>query len=236
MITRVLFAAILAGIAAGLVMSLIQHAKVTPLILQAETYEAAEPVAETGQAGASEATAHSHDGDEWGPADGFERTAFTVLSNVLAGTAFAFVLAGAALLTGLPLTASNGAIWGLMGFLAFTLAPSAGLPPELPGMPAADLTIRQIWWWATVAATGAGIAIIYMMPSWPVKAIGAAVIAIPHIVGAPHSLSTETDVPATLANSFAASSIATAAVFWVVLGALLGILMSRSITAQEASA
>ena len=39
MITRVLFAAILAGIAAGLIMSLIQHTKVVPYIIQAEAYE-----------------------------------------------------------------------------------------------------------------------------------------------------------------------------------------------------
>ena len=114
MITRVLFAAILAGVAAGLVMSLIQHTKVTPLILHAETYE------NTASAAKQDSHDHSHATEAWAPADGLERTAFTVIANVVTGAAFALVLAGAALLTGMPLTASNGAFWGLIGFLAFT--------------------------------------------------------------------------------------------------------------------
>ena len=119
MITRVLFAAILAGIAAGIAMSALQHVRVTPLILMAETFE-------TG----THDDGHDHDHDAWGPADGFERTAFTVLTNIITGAALALVLAGAALITGLPLTGANGATWGLMGFLAFSVAPSAGLPPD----------------------------------------------------------------------------------------------------------
>ncbi len=230
MIIRVLFAAILAGIAAGLVMSLIQHAKVTPLILQAETYENAASVAQ------SDGHDPTRDEDAWAPADGFERTAFTVVTNVVTGAAFALVLAGAALLTGLPLTASNGAFWGLMGFLAFTLSPSAGLPPELPGMPAADLQARQVWWWATVTATGLGIGLLFMMKSIVVKALGIAVIALPHVIGAPHHAESASDVPATLANAFAASSIATAAVFWIVLGVMLGYLLSRNTTNDETTA
>lgn len=47
MIGRVLLAAILAGIAAGLVMGVIQHVRLTPLIIEAETFETAEaPAAE----------------------------------------------------------------------------------------------------------------------------------------------------------------------------------------------
>ena len=30
-----------------------------------------------------------------------------------------------------------------------------GLPPELPGMAAADLAPRQLWWWGTAVSTGA---------------------------------------------------------------------------------
>ncbi len=43
MIGRVLLAALLAGIAAGLLMGIIQHWRLTPLILEAEVYEVAEP-------------------------------------------------------------------------------------------------------------------------------------------------------------------------------------------------
>ncbi|NNE21803.1 MAG: cobalt transporter [Rhizobiales bacterium] len=229
MITRVLFAAILAGIAAGLVMSAIQHVKVTPLILQAEAFEA-------GPA-ATNSDGHDHDhGDEaWAPADGFERTAFTVIANIVTGAAFGLVLAGAALLTGLQITTANGALWGLLGFLAFTLSPSAGLPPELPGMPAGDLLARQVWWWLAVAGTAAGIYLLFIIKSWGFKALGICVIALPHIVGAPHAADTTSNVPAALATAFAANSIATAAVFWIVLGVLLGYMLSRTVTRNEAT-
>ncbi len=243
MITRVLFAAILAGIAAGLIMSLIQHTKVVPYIIQAEAYESGEVSAAGHGHGEAEAkkpedTGHSHDhGDGWAPHDGIERTAFTVLGNVIVGVAFALVLAGAAMLTGLPLTASNGVTWGLMGFLAFTLAPSAGLPPELPGMMAADLFERQVWWWATVAATAIGIVMLFKVPSLAMKVAAVALIAAPHLIGAPHIAVADaaTDVPAALANAYASASIATSAVLWILIGVFLGHLLSRSITTEEAT-
>ena len=47
-------------------------------------------------------------------------------------------------------------------------------------------------------------------------------IALPHLIGAPHPVSQDSAVPAVLAAQFAANSLVTAAVFWVVLGALLG--------------
>ena len=236
MITRVLFAAILAGIAAGLIMSLIQHTKVVPYILQAEAYESGETAPSAHSHGETKDT-HEH-GEDWAPHSGFERTAFTFLGNVIVGVAFALVLAGATMLTGLPLTASNGVTWGLMGFLAFTLAPSAGLPPELPGMIAADLNARQVWWWATVAATAGGIIMLFKFPSLPFKVAATALIAAPHLIGAPHVpvADAATDVPAALANAYAAASIATSAVLWILIGAFLGRLLSRSITPEEASA
>ena len=109
-----------------------------------------------------------------------------------------------------------------IGFLVFTVAPTSGLPPELPGMPAADLMTRQIWWWATVITTGAGIALLFTMSSLATKAAGVILIAVPHLIGAPHPVDTQSAVPAVLASEFAAASIATAAVFWVVLGVALG--------------
>jgi len=45
MIGRVLFAALLCGVAAGLFMSAIQAWKVTPLIIAAEAFEGTEPAA-----------------------------------------------------------------------------------------------------------------------------------------------------------------------------------------------
>ncbi|HSM20231.1 MAG TPA: CbtA family protein [Hyphomicrobiales bacterium] len=218
MIRRVVLAAILAGIAAGLVMSAIQHWRVTPLILEAEAYE----------------VAHTHGEKEaWAPADGVERTAFTVLFNLLTGVGFALIAAAASLLTRLPMTPGTGFMWGLAGFATFMLAPSAGLPPELPGMVASDLAGRQVWWWSAVAATAGGIALIALTRHLAWKAAAIALIALPHVIGAPHA-SGDSTVPAGLANAFAANSIAVSAVFWIVLCVSLGFLLSRQAHAQEA--
>lgn len=43
-------------------------------------------------------------------------------------------------------TRTQGLLWGLAGCATFVLAPTLGLPPELPGTAAADLTLRQTWW------------------------------------------------------------------------------------------
>jgi len=212
MIRRVVLAAVLAGIAAGLVMSAIQHWRVTPLILQAESFEAA----------------HAHDSNDhaWAPADGIERTGFTVLFNVLTGVGFALVAAAASLITRVPITPQTGLMWGLAGFATFMLAPSAGLPPELPGMARGDLASSQAWWWLTVAATAAGIAGLALTrhPAW--KAAAVALIALPHLIGAPQA-SGDSAVPAGLANAFAANAIAVSAIFWIVLCVSLGFLLAR---------
>ena len=219
MIRRVVLAAILAGIAAGLIMSAVQHWRVTPLILAAEAYEVADH--------------HDDEEEAWAPADGIERTAFTVIFNVLTGVGFALVAAAASLITRLPITPSAGSMWGLAGFATFVLAPSAGLPPELPGMARGDLAASQAWWWLAVAATAGGIGVIALTRHLAWKAVAVGLIALPHLIGAPHAAGTST-VPAGLANAFAANAIAVSAVFWIVLGVSLGFLLTRQSDTQEA--
>lgn len=228
MIGRVLLAAILAGIAAGLLMGGIQHVRLTPMIIVAESFEGAAPAHDHGTAAAASAADHQHeqDAEGWMPADGFERTFYTTVTAMLTGAAFALMLAGISLLAGIPITAANGAIWGLCGFLAATLAPAAGLPPELPGVPAADLGARQIWWVSTIVATGLALLIVAKSKQLMTLAAAAILIALPHLIGAPAPVTHETAVPAGLAASFAANTIAAGAVFWVLIGTLLGLAMS----------
>jgi cobalt transporter subunit CbtA len=230
MTARIIIAAALAGLIAGLVVSVVQQFRITPLIVAAEQYEQAGGHDHAGapdQANNSAAVDSHADQEAWAPRDGMERTLFTLAANIVAGVGFALVLAAASLLTGLPLNLANGAVWGLAGFAAFMLAPSAGLPPELPGMPAADLAARQAWWWATVAATGIAIvlAVCFVRP-WAWIA-GLVLVLLPHVFGAPQPLSHDSAVPAALATSFAANAIVAQAVFWVVLGTALGHLMAR---------
>jgi cobalt transporter subunit CbtA len=162
-----------------------------------------------------------------GPADGWPRTFSTTLASVITGAGFAILLAGVSLLTGFPITPKNGLIWGICGFLAVTVAPGAGLAPELPGMPAGDLVSRQIWWVATIIATGAGIFLIATRRELLWLAAAVVLIALPHIIGAPQPLSHETAVPADLAASFAANTIAASAVLWSLIGLFLGLALQR---------
>jgi cobalt transporter subunit CbtA len=226
MLRRLLLIAVIAGAVAGLVATALQGAKLWPLIAAAEQYE---------QGGAAPhhhggaAAAHSH-GHEWEPADGAERIAFTALFNILAGFGFALLLNGALMLravaNGAPLDARTGAMWGIAGFVCFALAPGLGLPPELPGMAAADLLDRQIWWIATAFASAGGLSLLAFARPAVLKVLGITVLAAPHIVGAPHTHDAGT-VPAELAAQFVAASLVAAAVFWIVLGAMSGWLHRR---------
>lgn len=230
MIARVLLAAVIAGMIAGAAATAIQMWRVVPLILQAETFEIAQPAHshEPAQPG------HAHDAEPWAPEDGVERTLYTLMSNVVMGVAFAMLLTAAVMFTGRAITPANGIVWGLLGFIIFTLAPNAGLAPELPGMPAADLMARQAWWWGTVAATAGGIAIVALSSKVPLKVLGLLVIAMPHIVGAPHPESHESAVPAALAADFATATMVSMALFWIVLGVSAGWLLSRVRAQAEA--
>ncbi len=236
---RIFFAAVLAGLAAGLAMSALQQWKVAPLILEAETYETAEaaPVEAAAVDHAhpegtaphaheeAAAPAHEHDEDAWAPQDGVERIFYTVLANVLGCMGFALLLAATSVLLGLPITATNGVIWGIGGFIAFQLAPALGLAPELPGMPAADLGARQLWWWGTALATGAGFLVVAKLRNWTGIGIAAVLLLAPHIIGAPQLTGDHASaVPAHLATEFAAAALSAGALFWLTVGPLLGYL------------
>jgi cobalt transporter subunit CbtA len=240
MIGRIVLAALLAGIAAGFIMGAIQHLRLTPFIIEAESYEAAAVTGHshdhaTPDAGAAgEAHGHgeagkAHDhGEGWSPSDGWQRTLATTLTAVMAGAGFAAVLAAVSLISGIPITASNGMVWGLCGFLAVTLAPAMGLPPELPGMPGGDLAARQVWWIGTIAATAAGIFLIATRgEAWAV-ALAIVLIGLPHLIGAPAAGEARSAVPPGLAAAFAANAIAANAIFWLLIGQFLGLALNRS--------
>jgi cobalt transporter subunit CbtA len=232
MLARVLLAVLFCGVAAGLVMGVIQHVRLTPLILEAEKFETAEP--HNHAAGTTAPAAHAHEAEAWAPADGWERTKFTFLASMLSGTGFAALLASVVLLFGAPLNRENGWIWGLCGFLAVSLAPAAGLAPELPGMPAGDLMGRQFWWVGTIAATAAALWLLaFGKQPWRYLVI-AALLLVPHIIGAPQPENHESAVPAVLASNFVSSSLMANAVMWLVIGILLGHVLPQHIEQKKA--
>jgi cobalt transporter subunit CbtA len=229
---NIFFISALAGLVAGIGMTGMQYAGTVPLILHAETFENAggeAPAAAPHQhAEGTAAHSHSHDEDEgWAPADGFERSAYTALANIVTAIGFALLLVVASEFAGGMTGWRQGVFWGLAGFAVFTLAPGLGLPPELPGMPAADLAARQLWWISAAVATAAGLALIVFKRSLILTVLGVALIVAPHIVGAPQPDSHETAVPEGLLHNFVVAVAVSSLVFWVLLGGMAGYLRSR---------
>jgi cobalt transporter subunit CbtA len=222
---QIVFIAALAGLLGGVVMTGLQAASTVPLILKAESFETAgEPAAHEHAPGTA---AHEHSHDDWSPADGAERVGYTALANVATAIGFAVLLVAASELAGGLAGWRQGVFWGLAGFATFTLAPGLGLPPELPAMPAADLAARQLWWVGTVAATGAGLALLVFKRSLPLAILAVALIVAPHLIGAPQPESFETPVPHSLAHDFMVAVAVSSLIFWVVLGGAAGLLRQR---------
>ncbi len=200
----------LAGILAGLLLSVLQHYQIQPLILAAERFEA--PIAE-----------HTH---EWQPEDGWQRIGFTMLFNCLSGFGFALVLCVAMYWQG-----SNGYVrgllWGAAGYVVFFAAPSLGLPPELPGTDSASLHSRQVWWLFTAMLTAIGLFGLFFSKNRLVKIVCVILLAIPHIIGAPHPDVVHALAPVALQQRFVLMSAVCNGLFWMALGALTGWLLPK---------
>jgi cobalt transporter subunit CbtA len=208
--------ALISGAAAGLTLFAIQHWTLQPMIEQAERYEAL--------------AAQPHPSDEpgWQPSGSFQRNLFTALAAMLNGIGLAAILFGVAAMTGLPLSSGQGMLWGLAGLTCFVLAPSLGLPPVPPGAAVAALRDRQLWWVAAVVATAAALWCLIRGRQWPVRVAGIVLALLPHIIGAPAAVQ-QNVVPDQLVRQFAIASVASQAVFWLVLGALGGFVHSRTL-------
>ena len=216
--------AVFAGLAAGLCAAMLQLLFVTPLLLEGELFETgARMHFAAGGAPQSEAGNVSLAGEPM-------RHVLTLAMDLVTYTGFALLMvAGFALAArrGIRVTPRSGLVWGLAGFLAIQLAPAVGLPPELPGTMAADLVARQIWWVATAAATVAGLALIAFGSDLPKGLIGAALILLPQMIGAPHLDNYFGIAPPELSAQFATASLGVAAASWAVLGLVAAYFWSR---------
>ncbi|KPB79891.1 cobalt transporter [Pseudomonas syringae pv. tomato] len=216
------------GLLAALLLTLLQSFWVVPLIQQAETYEKApaEHVHEHADGAVAEHS-HAHDEAAWEPEDGWQRVLSTTGGNLVVAVGFALMLAGLYTLRA-PGRTAQGAWWGLAGFAVFVLAPTLGLPPELPGTAAAELSQRQLWWIGTAASTAAGLALLVFGQNWLLKVLGAAILVVPHVIGAPQPLIHESLAPEALESQFRVASLLTNALFWVALGLTSAWLFRRS--------
>jgi len=228
----IVFSAVLAGLIVGVVISVAQFFGTVPLIQQSEVYErkaaTGTPPAAHEPAGAAHDHNKPHDHDRaWEPEEGFQRNAFTVAANILTAIGFALLLTGAYAIRGHAVTWREGLAWGLAGFIAFTAAPGLGLPPELPGMPVADLTARQTWWIATAAATAGGLCLLAFRATALTTLFGLALIVLPHLIGAPLAPESHGDVPHALSHRFVVVVTLTSLLFWILLGVSTSIAFRR---------
>ena len=252
MLTRILLAAILAGVLSGVFVTAVQFLRVTPLIQEAEKYEAQDKQVQSDADTNAQIAPHDHEGSDvaadgkiiphahgetnWAPEDGLERDFYTMISNILVGVSFSLILTAAILVTRSSMSLQSGMVWGMCGFVAFVLAPNFGLSPELPGMEAADLRLRQGWWLATVVATGGALLIFAFKRHWAWILGGMVLILAPHIYGAPAHEVHKSAIPANLAAEFVVATIVTSFLFWLFLGGVLGMLIQRAVASGSPEA
>jgi cobalt transporter subunit CbtA len=227
----IVFSSVVAGVVVGAIVTVVQQFGTVPLILKAEVFEKASEhshdVAATIAPGAvveHNHAEHEHEAEAWEPHDGLERNAYTAAANVLTAIGFALILAAIFALrsgnTGQRVSWHEGLAWGLAGFAVFTVAPGLGLPPELPGVPAAPLLARQIWWVLAALATAGGLSLMFFRRSVPASIAGLILIVLPHVIGAPELEHVDTNVPALLSHQFVVAVTMTSLVFWFMLGGL----------------
>ncbi len=246
---RLLAVALLAGLIAGAVTGAVQVLHLQPLILEAERYEGLASTdhhhhdKEEAPLTSTRALSDAHqDQDAFAAippreAPNFQRIVFLVITSLISGVAFALLLTATYTLLSPRVTwtldARTGVLWGLAGFAAFSLAPALGLPPELPGIVAAELTLRQFWWVFTALATAAGLGALVFGRRARWGLAGVTLLILPHVIGAPRPPAQEIHVPADLVIDFITFSLNTTGLFWLILGISFGFFYPRLIRLND---
>lgn len=240
MLRSLIFSACLIGAVLGLSMTTIQALGVTPILLAAEQYEVVE---DPQQAAADhghdhgDGDHHHHDETAWAPADGTERLFYTAVSNICVGIGFAAILL--VLMTRLHergrlrLAPGPGLAVGALCYLAVFVAPSLGLPPEIPGASAAALESRQLWWVSTVVLAAVGLGQLTLARGWT-RLLGLPLLVLPYAWVPAHEgpLFTHPDPEAVSALSALHLEFIWAAgfsnlAFWLLAGLLCALVLKR---------
>jgi len=216
MFSRILTSALFAGAAAGLIAALLQLVFVQPVLLHAELYETGELV----HFGAEAVSAHPE-------LAGFDvmRDGLSIVFTMLTYTGYALIMVALMSVAegqGHVITARTGLLWGLAGFITFHFAPGLTLAPEVPGVAAADVFERQIWWTATVAATGIAMWLIAFGGNTVSYLIAAALLLAPHLIGAPEPDTFSGPVPTEIGALFAARAFGVGMAAWALVGTFAG--------------
>ncbi len=229
MFTRLLTSALFAGAVAGLIAALLQLYFVQPVLLHAELYEGGDLI----HFGASSTVPAIQD------VGGIDvvRDGLSVIFTMLIYSAYAMVLVSlmsVAETRGATINGRTGLIWGAAGFVALHFAPGFSLAPEVPGVAAADVGLRQIWWFATAGAAAIAMWLIAFGRNW--MAWGAAVVLLlaPHVYGAPEPDVFTGPVPTEIGALFAARAFGVGLAAWIMVGGFAGYFWSRHVGAPEA--
>ena len=227
MFTRLLTSALFAGAAAGLIAALLQLYFVQPVLLHAELYEGGDLV-HFGSESAN--SAHPE-------LPGFDavRDGLSIIFTMLIYSGYAMVLVALMALAqtrGAVINARTGLIWGIAGFVAIHFAPGFTLAPEVPGVAAADVFVRQIWWYATVIAAAIAMWLIAFGGNWAAWGVAIVLLLVPHVIGAPEPDVITGPVPTESGAMFAARAYGVGMMAWVMLGGFAGYFWSR----EEATA
>lgn len=230
MFSRILTSALFAGAAAGLIAALLQLVFVQPVLLHAELYESGELVHFGGEAVSAHPTLPGFDA---------MRDGLSIVFTMLTYTGYALVMVALMSIAeerGAKINARAGIIWGLAGFITFHFAPGLTLAPEVPGVAAADVGDRQIWWTATVAAAGIAMWLIAFGGTKISYAIAAVLLLAPHLIGAPEPDSFAGPVPTEIGALFAARAFGVGMAAWVLVGTFAGYFWQAEGKRAEASA
>lgn len=230
MFTRLLTSALFAGAAAGLIAALLQLVFVQPVLLHAELYEGGDLI----HFGSDSVVSAFQDVSGFDPL----RDGLSIVFTMLVYSAYAMILLAMMSVAeerGAVINARTGMLWGLAGFVALHFAPGFSLAPEVPGVAAADVAVRQIWWFATVAMAAVAMGLIGFGKNW--MAWGGAIVLLlaPHIYGAPEPEVFTGPVPTEIGALFAARALGVGMAAWLILGAFSGYFWSRKIGASEAT-
>jgi cobalt transporter subunit CbtA len=218
---KILVSALFAGALAGLMAGLLQLMFVQPVLLHAELYEGGDLVHFGG-------TLVSASPD----LPGFDplRDGLSLVFTMLTYTGYALLLVAAMSFAddrGFGVDARTGIIWGVAGFVAFHLAPGISLAPEVPGVSAADIGARQVWWFATVIAAVVALGLIAFGKGWAAWGVAIILLMAPHLVGAPEPATFAGTTPPEIAGLFAARAFGVGLAAWVILGSAAGFFWRR---------
>jgi len=217
-LSRTLYTALVAGAAAGVLLFVLQSWTTLPLIHQAERYEIAQAPVHP----------HSHANE---PSDNqLVRAAYTTTGDVLVGIGFAMLLAAMYALSGKS-GLVPGLLWGLAGFATFHLGPALVVPPSIPALELAPLSIRQAAWLIAAFSTGLGLAIFAFGPK-AAKVGGLLLLFLPSVLFRFLFSVSGSDIPSPdiyrLEHLFIVYVLGDFLLFWLVLGAISGWMFQSS--------